>query len=102
MATIFMGTTPVIGLTVTENGSALDIHTATVKQITFKKPDNSIVTVTAAFTTDGSDGKIQYTAAANFLDHPGTYQYQGVITLPDSATPWKTEIVSFNVAATLA
>ena len=57
--------------------AALDVSGATTKQIIFKKPDNVSVTKTAVFTTNGSDGYIQYVTVANDLDVDGTWKVQG-------------------------
>lgn len=73
----------VVGLIVTitilkEDGVTVrDIATATTKEIIFEKPDNTTVTKTAAFTTNGSDGKIYYTTIANDIDIAGLWQLQG-------------------------
>jgi len=72
----------IIELTLQERGSILDVSSATTKQIVFKKPDNSKVTVDAVFTTDGKDGKIQYTTGSiTIIDHAGTWQTQGYISV---------------------
>ena len=49
----------------------VDVSTASVTEIIFKKPDGNTVTKTAGFTTDGTDGKIEYTTLANDLDTVG-------------------------------
>jgi len=59
--------------------AALDVSDATTKQIIFKKPDNVSVTKTAVFTTDGSDGYIQYVTVADDLDVAGTWKVQGKV-----------------------
>jgi len=60
-----------------ETGLALDIRTATVKNIIFKKPHAPSVEQTAVFSTDGSDGYIQYAVIAGDLDVNGEWSIQG-------------------------
>lgn len=64
---------------ITENDEPVDLSSATVKQIVFDKPErNGVMPMNAAFTTDGTDGKLQYTVTSNtFFDMPGAWQIQG-------------------------
>ena len=50
--------------------SVADISGATTKQFTFKRPDGTTFTKTAVFTTDGTDGNIQYVTESGVLDGP--------------------------------
>ncbi len=61
-----------------------DISLASVKELIFQKPDDAQTAVvqTAVFTTDGTDGKIQYTAAVDDLDEVGRWFLEGRVTLP--------------------
>lgn len=72
----------ILRLTVYEGSSALDISSATTKQFKFKKPDGITSTIDASFTTDGSDGNLQYTVTSGFLDQSGTWQVQVYLVLP--------------------
>lgn len=81
--------------TVTDNATPKDISSATLKQLIFLKPDRTKLTKTAAFTTDGSDGKIQYTTILNDLDQVGRYVIQGYIETP--AGKWHTDYYRFIV-----
>jgi len=54
----------------------VDISSATVKQIKLYKPSGTVVTKTASFTTDGTDGKLEYTCTTSDLDEVGTWQSQ--------------------------
>ena len=81
--------------TILDNGVAEDISTATTLQFIFEKPDGTLATKTGSFTTDGTDGKMQYTIESGLLDSAGVWQYQTyVVTL---TRVWKSEIVSFFV-----
>lgn len=59
--------------------AVVDVSSATVKQIIFRNPDCSIVTKTASFYTDGTDGIIYYTTVAGDLDIPGVWQIQAYV-----------------------
>lgn len=63
-----------------DTGAALDIRTATTLQLKFKKPQSPTVTKTAVFTTDGSDGYIQYPVIAGDLDISGKWSVQGFVS----------------------
>ena len=87
----------VFEMTIYEAGttSPVNISSATVKQIIFTKPNDDVVPKTAVFTTDGTDGKIQYTVQANDLDMAGYWDIQGYIE--SSSGKWHTTISSFKV-----
>lgn len=63
-------------------GNPLDISGATVKKLYFTKPLGAKVNKTAEFTTDGTDGKIEYTTIAGDLDTAGTWHVQGYVEIP--------------------
>ena len=81
-----------------ENGDALNISTATTKQIIFRKPGNrGTLTVDADFTTDGSDGYIQYAIVDGDLDTFGVWQIQAKVITPQFTN--YSEIDDFRVRA---
>ena len=84
-----------IELTVQENGVAVDISGATTKTITFYKPDGTHVVKTAAFTTDGTDGKMRYTVTADELNQSGTWRAVGWIVTATGG--WHTDELAFDV-----
>lgn len=61
-----------------------DISAATTKQLIFRKPtpDLTVVTQTAVFVTDGSDGQIRYTSILGDLDIAGRWSLEGQVVLP--------------------
>jgi len=59
------------------DGVAVDISTATTKQILFENPDGIAVTKVAVFYTDGTDGTIEWVAAAGVLILQGLWKIQG-------------------------
>ena len=81
-------------------GTAIDVSTATTKYIYFQDPTGAKVQKTAAFTTNGSDGKIQYTTIAGDIDEVGTWMIQGYVET--SLGKFWTEKDSFRVYSTLA
>lgn len=68
-------------ITVKENGIALDISGASVKQIIFEKPSGTTSTEDADFVTDGEDGLIKYVTEADDLNESGRWAMQGYFTL---------------------
>lgn len=66
---------------VDKDNNAVDISAATVKSILFRKPDGTIVTQTATFTTDGTDGSIYYTTDDTDLNVVGTWKYRAEVTV---------------------
>ena len=81
-------------------GTAIDVSTATVKYIYFQDPSGVKTQKTAAFYTDGTDGKIQYTTIAGDIDEVGTWMVQGYVET--SLGKFWTEKDSFKVYSTLA
>ena len=82
-------------VTVKDGDDAVDISSASTKSLIFKKPSGTKMTKTAAFTSDGSDGKIDYTVILNDLDEVGTYQLQGNVVISDGT--FYTDIQTFKV-----
>lgn len=62
-----------------DTGDVIDISAATTLQITFKKPDKKTVTKTAAFSTDGSDGYLQYVVVDGDIDMVGIWNLQAYV-----------------------
>jgi hypothetical protein len=92
----------VFELTITETtGTVVDVSTATSKSILFQKPDKTKVSKTATFTTDGSDGKIQYTAVDGDIDTIGEWSMQGYVELA-SGGKFHSEITTFEVNRNLS
>jgi hypothetical protein len=88
-------------LTITDTaGTPIDVSTATVKYINFQDPSGVRMQKTAAFYTDGSDGKIQYTTVSGDIDMVGTWQIQGYVET--SLGKFWTEKDLFKVHSTLA
>ena len=71
----------IITLTITEDDVAVNISSATTKQIKIRKPDGTVMAKTAAFTTNGSDGKVTYTTVADDIDLAGEYKAQAYVVM---------------------
>jgi len=69
-------------ITISDGDDSVDISSATTKQITFRKPDGTVVTQTAAWYTDGTDGILQYTTVDGDLDTVGFWKIQARIIMP--------------------
>jgi hypothetical protein len=82
-------------LTVKDGTSAVDISSATTKQIIFEKPDGTTLTKDATFDSDGSDGKIYYESISGDLDTAGTWTIQAKVILPTGT--WKSNKETFAV-----
>ena len=82
-------------VTITDGSSAVDVSSASTKQIIIQKPSGTKITGTATFNSDGTDGKIHYVAIADDLDEAGSYKLQGKVIISDGT--FYTDITSFKV-----
>jgi hypothetical protein len=76
-----------------ESNVVIDVSTATLKTVTFRKPDAAATEVekNAVFDTDGTDGKIKYVGEAGFQDVGGMWEYWGYVELA-SGLKWHTRV----------
>ena len=65
--------------TIKDGTSIVDISGDTIKQIILGKPDGTSLTKSGVFTTDGTDGKLQYTTVSGDLNLKGVWKIQGFI-----------------------
>lgn len=79
---------------------AIDISAATTMEIILKSINEIVVTKTAAFTTDGSDGKIQFTSVVADFPEAGRWKIQGHVILPSGE--WRTAVGYYNVGENLS
>ena len=82
-------------VTIYDDSTAVDVSGASTKQIMFKKPAGTKLTKSAAFNSDGTDGKIYYAAVADDLDEIGTYEIQGKVVITGGT--FYTDIQTFKV-----
>ena len=85
--------------TIYEDGEVLDISSATAKSIIIRKTDGTILTYTAEFLTDGTDGKIYYDTIDGDLDQTGTYKVQAEISI--NGGTYRGSVSSFTLKCNL-
>ncbi len=91
----------VLEATIKNINSPVDISSATVtKEILLKKPSGALLTKDGVFTTDGTDGKFEYTTISGDLDESGVWQIQSHVIL--SSGDWRSDIKEFSVFPNLA
>lgn len=73
----------------------VDISGATTKNILFTKPTGVLLTKAGTFTTNGTDGLLQYTTLSGDLDVLGVWQAQAMIVLANGT--WRSDVVRFIV-----
>lgn len=89
----------VIEMTIYDDGEGVDLSTATLKQFIFKKPDGTTVTKTAAFSTNGADGKLRYVTVPNDLNVDGSWSLQVYVEMPTGK--WRSDVGVFSVLENL-
>jgi len=89
----------VFAVTLKDLNTIVDVSTAILMTIIFKKPNGTVQVNNAVFTTNGVDGGIEYVSVANDLDIAGTWELQAHIQLPQGE--WKSDIGTFDVYANL-
>jgi hypothetical protein len=82
-------------ITLNDCDTAVDLSAATVKQIRFTKPSGTVLTMTASFYTDGTDGIITYTSVAGDLDELGTWKIQAYVEV--NGGKYSSSLQSFKV-----
>lgn len=83
-------------MTITENGSFVDISGAQSKDFHFEKPGGNEIIKSASFVTDGSDGQLQYTVQDGDLDESGLWAIQAEIVDSEGNT-FHSDIKTFQV-----
>jgi len=82
-----------------QDDAALDISSATTKQILFRKPDGTTLTKAGVFDTDGTDGVLNYTIVSGDIDQVGGWTVQAYVVLPTGA--WHSSLGRFAVEENL-
>lgn len=59
-----------------DSNLAENISSATTKTITFRKPLGTTTVKSGAFSTDGTDGRVQYVTESGFIDEVGLWKMQ--------------------------
>jgi hypothetical protein len=82
---------------VDSNGAPVDLSGTTEKAIRVEKPDGTTTEYTASFTTDGTDGWLEYTTTtSDAINMAGGYQYQARCKWSATKEHF-TDIVAFEV-----
>ncbi len=88
-----------IKVRVSDENGIKDISTYTTKTLYLTKPDASVLSKTMTFSTDGTNGYVQYTTVAGDLDQAGLYRVQ--VYLSKAGTTLYSDIGSFRVLENL-
>lgn len=83
-----------------ENGVALDVSGATTLEIFLRDPALATTTHAATFTTDGTDGLIQFTTIAGTFGSDGCWTVQGHVATVSQ--DWKSNTEEFTVLGNVA
>lgn len=67
-------------VTCVEDNEPVDLSSVSAKQIKIWKPGGTLITGTASFETDGTDGQIYYPTVAGDLDEEGWYTFRAYVT----------------------
>lgn len=79
-----------------QDETAKDISSYTTKQFIFRKPSGTLLTKTASFFTNGSDGILYYTSVSGDLDEIGVWKLQ--VSINDGVSNYrKTNVGNFRV-----
>lgn len=84
-------------VTIKDGTSAVNISSATTKQLRLKKPSGVILTKNASFFTDGSDGIVTYTSVSGDLDTVGTWFIQGFVAFSGTGKEFSSSTDRFKV-----
>lgn len=82
-------------LRIVQDGSAVDISSYTTRSFILRDPTGTTATKTATFTTDGSDGWLQYTTQDGDVDRVGMWSVAARIS--KTGTELTSEAISFPV-----
>jgi hypothetical protein len=84
---------------VDEDGTAINISTATTKELRFKKGNDVVVTKTGAWTGSGTDGSVYYDPDSTFfaLGTAGDWEVEGHAY--SATNDWRTAKGVFSVEA---
>lgn len=67
--------------TIKDGTSAVNVSSASAKQLVFVSPDGTRLVKTASFYTDGTDGIITYTTVDGDINAIGIWTLQGIVTI---------------------
>lgn len=81
------------------NGASIvDISSATTKNIKLKKPSGAVITKAGSFTTDGTDGQLEYVTISGDLDESSlTIQWEIQAHIITPTGEWHSSKEKFSV-----
>lgn len=83
-------------VTIKEGGVVKPISAATGMEFVFERPDKTSFVKDGVWTTDGTDGKVEYTTEdGTILDQAGQWDFQVVLTFPNGQ--WTSSKMRFHV-----
>lgn len=82
-------------VTISDCETIVDISSASTKQILLYKPDGTVLTKTASFFTDGTDGILTYSTISGDIDLAGFWRIEAYVVL--GASQYYSEIARFRV-----
>ena len=85
----------IIRATILDGSNIVDVSSATTQEFIFKPPRSTSFSRTTTFTTDGTDGRIEYTTISGDLFEPGNWKFQAHVIL--TTGDWRSDIGTFTV-----
>lgn len=86
-------------ITIKDGDLAIDLSSSINIILTFRKPSDELITRTASFVTDGTNGQIYYDTEPGDLEEAGYYKLQAKVTFPNGV--FYTNIHTFQVHCNL-
>lgn len=89
----------VFRITVYDGAAVVDLSDSTDLLLVLKKPDGTTLERELEFTTDGTDGKVEYVLESGDMDAAGAWSGQVKVTFTEGQ--WWSNIVKFTVRQNL-
>lgn len=78
------------------SGSLIDLSSSAARQFYIKRPDGTILIVTATLYTNGTDGVLAYTTVSGDINQTGIYELEARVTF--SGSEFRSSKIRFRVA----
>jgi|TARA_Y100000593_G_C4279198_1_gene321853 hypothetical protein len=82
-------------LTFQDDGSVVDVSSASAVEVLLMGPDDTATTKTATLVSDGTDGKVKYVTVSGDIETAGTWKIQGKVTFASSV--YNSDVHTFTV-----
>jgi hypothetical protein len=93
------GTFFLVRLVDCDSSAPVDVSDATSVRFVFSNRQGRRLEVSGTFTTDGTDGQVQYATVSGDLDVDGRWVLQVVVVTPDGS--WSSNVRVFQVVGNL-